>query len=733
MTLDQLINTGGWTLLHSLWQFAAIAILLGVATRVVAMGRCQVRYVLTCAALLLMIAAMAGTFVWQINAPILTATSQELQADGTEQSDVSSVSLESAAAVAAKNILGPISAATTPIHNETPAVEAAPLRARIETLLAPWIGHVVALWMLGVSLLSLRLCVNWRAVRRLRSSGSEIAEPTWTRTLARIETRLKVMRPVALLQSSAAAVPMVIGWLKPVVLVPMELVTGLTTAEIEAILAHELAHIRRHDYLVNLLQNVAETLLFYHPAVWWVSRRIRQEREFCCDDIAAELCDGTAAYARALATVETMRSLPPALSVAANGGSLLERIRRLAGREPQQAVGASGAMTAALVLSCAMVLLTGTLGRSADEVEAAKETEANAAVADTIRVRGRVVDASGEPVPDALVTFPFFVKYQKQSVISHTTKDGAFTLNIPSLRERKNMVHAWAYAKGHGIRAVNLAPLMRGSDELEGIELQLPPAEALSYRVLLPDGAPCVGATVCPFGVQVPNGVFAADESTGLGHWLPDDIAKLISNASDDKGEVTFSAIPKALVDTIAVTTPELGEQRFTELEGDLQLSEVGSIQGEVIAENVEGLAGTKFFITTDTGGDRREGHATVELDEAGKFSVSAIATGRLDVRTSWPSERADLPYCDSNSEELQRDQALIVQIETCPAVTLKGQILTEDTRKPVRNAETFIRNLTSPDFGQHVKSDSEGYFEAKAFAGAIHFQVVSLGDDESV
>ncbi|MEX2172147.1 MAG: M56 family metallopeptidase [Pirellulales bacterium] len=424
MTLHHVVDVGGWTLLHSLWQFAAIALLLGVATRAVAMGRCHVRYVLTCAALLLMIAAMAGTFVWQINAPILTATSQELQADGTEQSDVSSVSLESAAAVAAKNILGPISAAT-PNHNEILAVEAAPLRARIENLLAPWIGHVVALWMLGVSLLSFRLCVNWLAVRRLRTSGSEIIEPAWTRALARIEKRLGVMRPVALLQSSAAAVPMVIGWLKPVVLVPMELVTGLTTAEIEAILAHELAHIRRHDYLVNLLQNVAETLLFYHPAVWWVSRQIRQEREFCCDDIAVQLCEGTAAYARALATVETMRSLPPALSVAANGGSLLERIRRLAGREPKHAVGASGAMTAVLVLSFAMVLLASVVGRTADAEETGKLADEEATA---IARKAHLAAAQIDELP----RFYFDVKYRNADV---TTMQEVSEVSIDNLRK----------------------------------------------------------------------------------------------------------------------------------------------------------------------------------------------------------------------------------------------------------------------------------------------------------
>ena len=92
-------------------------------------------------------------------------------------------------------------------------------------------------------------------------------------------------------------VPTVIGWLRPVVLMPASALSGMGPQQLEAILAHELAHIRRHDYLVNLLQTVVETLLFYHPAVWWLSGRIRVERENCCDDLAVSLCGDPYAYA----------------------------------------------------------------------------------------------------------------------------------------------------------------------------------------------------------------------------------------------------------------------------------------------------------------------------------------------------------------------------------------------------------------------------------------------------
>src|SRR5580693_5112634 len=134
------------------------------------------------------------------------------------------------------------------------------------------------------------------------------------------------------LVSALVQAPVVVGWLKPVVLVPVGALAGLPPEQIEALLAHELAHIRRHDYLVNILQSIAEALLFYHPAVWWISNHIRNERELCCDDVAVAISGDAFIYARALVDLEQYRPahLNPAL--AANGGSLRERIGRLLGQ-----------------------------------------------------------------------------------------------------------------------------------------------------------------------------------------------------------------------------------------------------------------------------------------------------------------------------------------------------------------------------------------------------------------
>ena len=147
-----------------------------------------------------------------------------------------------------------------------------------------------------------------------------------------IAERLRIRRAVAILESRAVVVPTLVGWVKPVVLLPAAALAGLSPEQLQAILAHELAHVRRHDYLVNLLQSMVETLLFYHPATWWVSAQVRAEREHCCDDLAVEVCGDRLVYVSALAELTTLAG-HRGFALAATDGSLLGRVRRILGRQ----------------------------------------------------------------------------------------------------------------------------------------------------------------------------------------------------------------------------------------------------------------------------------------------------------------------------------------------------------------------------------------------------------------
>ncbi|HEX8434064.1 M56 family metallopeptidase [Archangium sp.] len=286
----------GGALARFVWQGAAIA--LGVRALLACMGRrpARERYALACFGLLV----MAGLPVASFGSELARTSSESSQAPGV----MGGGALIGATEVALATWVG----------------------AWLEAL-RPWL---MSAWLCGVLFLSVRTVWDWRQALALAYEGTwrpvgSVAQAA----LARMMKRTRVSRPVRLLESVAIEVPTVVGLWRPLILVPASTLTGLSLLQLEAVLAHELAHIRRHDYLVNLLQALVETALFYHPAVWWLSARIREEREHCADDVAVESCGDALLYSRALATLEQLRASAPVPAVAANGGSLLLRIQRL--------------------------------------------------------------------------------------------------------------------------------------------------------------------------------------------------------------------------------------------------------------------------------------------------------------------------------------------------------------------------------------------------------------------
>jgi len=309
----------GWALLHSVWQIALVAAIAAAVLALARRGAADVRYVVSSIALALML-------TW----PAVTAW--------TTWATLTAEPVSRAAYVTAS--MAPAPAAGTAVSVDAPPARLAPWSPATETTSAPpdlgrWLPLVLTVWLGGVTLFSLRLLMGWVLVERLRLAARRPVGAAVQRMVARVSRRLHVAGPVAAFESAAVDVPAVIGWLKPVLLVPASALGGLSPDQLEAILAHEIAHVRRHDYLVNLLQTVVETLLFYHPAVWWVSRRIRIEREHCCDDLAAALCGDPVRYARALADLEGLRVRSGGFALAATDGSLLGRVRRLLGGAPR--------------------------------------------------------------------------------------------------------------------------------------------------------------------------------------------------------------------------------------------------------------------------------------------------------------------------------------------------------------------------------------------------------------
>lgn len=285
----------GIALAQFMWQGAAVA--LGVGALLACMGRrpARERYALACLGLLVMTVLPAVSF------------SSELAGAASGGASVPSATGE-----------GSLTGAL-----------AAPLATWVKGWLWTLRPGLMSVWLCGVLLFSLRTGWAWRQAHALAREGTRQPGAEATSALARMMERARVRRPMRLLESIAVEVPTVVGLWRPLILVPTSTLTGLSVPQLEAVLAHELAHIRRHDYLVNLLQALVETALFYHPAVWWLSARIREEREHCADDVAVECCGDALMYSRALATLETLRVSIPAPALAANGGFLLQRIQRL--------------------------------------------------------------------------------------------------------------------------------------------------------------------------------------------------------------------------------------------------------------------------------------------------------------------------------------------------------------------------------------------------------------------
>src|SRR5467141_3227379 len=323
----ELMRTLGWTLLHFIWQGAALAALFAVA-----MAACRsaaARYALAVGALALMMASPVITFVWLQRETIPAVRSG---AQG---------SLPWVGTAARHAVVAAVSGA--------PA--AASLSAQPTAML--WL---VELWFLGVLILSLRtagglLLIETMRRKEIKPIGQELQE----RCMA-LQRRMGLDRVIRYCECHRLDAPSVLGWFRPVVLLPMRALSGMDEQQIEAVIAHELAHIRRLDCFVNLFQIAVETLLFYHPAVWWVSQRVRAERENCCDDEAISICGDAVVYARALTLMEEWRAAP-ALMMAANRSPLAERVVRLLGLDGAAARG----RTRMAGLGVSFVCLTGAL------------------------------------------------------------------------------------------------------------------------------------------------------------------------------------------------------------------------------------------------------------------------------------------------------------------------------------------------------------------------------------
>lgn len=293
----------GWTLLNSLWQGLGILLITIIVLRFLPLRLSQARYMVACAGLGLLLAASTSTFIYLFN-----TSSREPLAHYAYSFEI-------------------------PSGNISPITIGSLIKERLGYIilfLETNMPFILLAWITGTMVFSLRLLSGWWYVSKLKSEALEVDEE-WSRCIQMFANQLKINRVVRLAQSAKIDTPLVIGFFKPIVLVPIGMFSGLSTEQIETIFVHELAHIKRHDYLINLVQSFIETIFFFNPFIWILSGIIRREREYCCDDAVLIKHGSALAYARALTQLEEVRLSRSAfvLSLAENKNQLLNRIKRL--------------------------------------------------------------------------------------------------------------------------------------------------------------------------------------------------------------------------------------------------------------------------------------------------------------------------------------------------------------------------------------------------------------------
>ena len=254
---------------------------------------------------------------------------------------------------------------------------------------------VAMLWLCGFAFVSVRFVMQWRAAQLLRTRGLVAAGAEWQTLFEDVRGVFGVSRRVCLRVSERARCPMVVGVLVPVVVVPASVLLMLSPAQVRMVLAHELAHVRRYDHVVNMLQVLIETVMFYHPVVWWMSHQARLEREHCCDDAAVRMCGDAVAYARALTELEEVRQSSRAVLAINDGSSLMNRITRILGCSDRQRLGSGSVRTLAVLAAGTVIAAAGITSAAMRGSEARAETVAHVSGDQVVAHRGMPVEKAG--------------------------------------------------------------------------------------------------------------------------------------------------------------------------------------------------------------------------------------------------------------------------------------------------------------------------------------------------
>lgn len=325
------VNAIGWTLIHSLWLGALAAAAYALPAARLRNQAPQLAYGWGLCCLFVLVVALGLIFSHEFHRLWISADAQAI-----------------AHAYAALPV-----ASGTAVSAMLPEPAQLTITSWIERLLP----MLVLAWALAVAVIGSGLVRSQLALRRLVAAG--VSLPQLAQPIASLALHFGVNRPIAVISSMVARVPFVIGHFAPVIVLPLSVATGMPWPQLRLILAHEIAHLRRADYLINWLQIALEVLLFFHPAVRWLSEELRRLREACCDDLVVAFAGGRSDYTRALLSLEESRNEAPLLAPSAVAGGLLWRVQRIAGRAPSHRGALQRVVLPAVIVSLLVLTLAG--------------------------------------------------------------------------------------------------------------------------------------------------------------------------------------------------------------------------------------------------------------------------------------------------------------------------------------------------------------------------------------
>jgi beta-lactamase regulating signal transducer with metallopeptidase domain len=722
-------------LVHSLWQNAIVGLLLWILLVLLRHRTANARYLASCAALALMVAIPVVTALVLSQAPV----------------PVAPFTPTAAAAIpsASDEMLPP-----GPVW-----VEASEWRLDWLAMLKPW---MLPLWLAGVLVCSLRLVLASMHTVALRRQCSLEQGPI-TAVVSTLAARMGVRRPISIRVAPSTMAPATFGFLRPVILLSSATLLGISPQQLEAVLAHELAHIRRHDYLVNVLQMLAETLFFYHPAVWWASRRIRVERELCCDDVAVAACGDAVCYAQALTSVAQLQIAQSSMALGSGGGPLLMRIQRLLG------VASIGRPVPPLWVAIASVVLivamfTGTYAQSQSPGTLSPPDTADGAL-----LRGRVVDAStGKPVAGASVRAQFITGVENpprcpigdcevllDPIAGHipvyrvtTAADGSFAVRGVRPGDYDVAAVAPGYIQRYFGQTSDDMPEMpvrvATGQSVSSIDVRLEPAGAVSGRIFSDSGDGLAGVEVellrrgsRPFAARPTPIAFAQTEDMGTFRFRNVPAGEYYVRAytsrslvpTREAGALAYTATFFPDASDVALAQPVIvgGGQELAGIDFALATARKRTVSGRLVDPAGGSLATAMVSLFSRSSAEGLK--APVAADGRFRFTDVPDADYMLTV-----FDRSNLrSWTDAYRDLSVHDDVTNLQLVAGPSVWIEGRIVRDDGQPvpfDVTDLKMSAEQQTS-QLGFHATGSgdvaADGTFSMRSGAGPMSVRVSGL------